>query len=80
MTEWPPAARAANSPARFSVIALDESVDEDEDVPAALADRLTLDVRLEGLSIHDAELDLDLAHEMGESLPDARGFCLSTYR
>jgi magnesium chelatase subunit D len=61
-------------PARFSVIALDESVDEDEDVPAALADRLTLDVRLEGLSIHDAELDLDLAHEMGENLPDAGAF------
>lgn len=58
-------------PARFSVIALDESVDEDEDVPAALADRLTLDVRLEGLSIHDAELDLDLARDMGENLPDA---------
>ncbi|WP_394690200.1 magnesium chelatase ATPase subunit D [Hoeflea sp.] len=61
-------------PARFSVIALDESVDEDEDVPAALADRLTLDVRLEGLSIHDAELDLDLAREMGANLPDAGAF------
>lgn len=58
-------------PARVSVIALDEAVDEDEAVPAALANRLTLDVRLEGLSIHDAALDLDLAQEMGENLPSA---------
>jgi magnesium chelatase subunit D len=63
-------ASGRNHPARFSVIALDESVEEDEDVPAALADRLTLDVRLDGLSIHDAPLDLELAHEMGAALPD----------
>ncbi|MEQ8479661.1 MAG: VWA domain-containing protein [Hoeflea sp.] len=64
-------ASGRSHPARFSVIALDESVEEDEDVPAALADRLTLDVRLDGLSIHDAPLDLDLAHDMGADLPDA---------
>jgi magnesium chelatase subunit D len=64
-------ASGRSHPARFSVIALDESVEEDEDVPAALADRLTLDVRLDGLSIHDAPLDLDLAHDMGAELPDA---------
>jgi magnesium chelatase subunit D len=57
-------------PARFSVIALDESATEDEEVPAALADRLTLDVRLDGLSIRDAVLDLDLARELGAGLPD----------
>lgn len=62
-------ASGRSHPARFSVIALDESVEEDEDVPAALVDRLTLDVRLDGLSIHDAPLDLDLAHDMGADLP-----------
>ncbi|WP_422373131.1 magnesium chelatase ATPase subunit D [Hoeflea sp.] len=63
-------ASGRSHPARFSVIALDESAEEDEDVPAALADRLTLDVRLDGLSIHDAPLDLDQAHDMGADLPD----------
>ncbi|WP_420408730.1 magnesium chelatase ATPase subunit D [Hoeflea sp.] len=69
-------ASGRNHPARFSVIALDESAEDDEDVPAALADRLTLDVRLDGLSIHDAPLDLSLAHEMGTGLPDAEACAL----
>ena len=58
-------------PARFSVVALDEATDGDEQVPAALADRLTLDLRLDGLSIHDAVCDLDFASELGQGLPDA---------
>lgn len=57
-------------PARFSVIALDESVDEDEDIPKALSDRMTLDVALDGVSIHGAQTNFELARELGRALPD----------
>ncbi|MDP2121075.1 MAG: VWA domain-containing protein [Hoeflea sp.] len=58
-------------PSRFSIVALDESTGEDEDLPSALADRLTLDLRLDGLSIHDAACDPDLAATLVRDLPDA---------
>jgi magnesium chelatase subunit D len=66
-------------PARFSLIALDESAGEDEDLPSALADRLTLDLQLDGLSIHDAVIDPDLAQRLAQSLPSA-GACASAMR
>ncbi|OCW58506.1 hypothetical protein AWJ14_18605 [Hoeflea olei] len=56
--------------ARFSLIALDESSGEDEDLPSALAERLTLDLRLDGLSIHDAVFDADFARGLACDLPD----------
>ena len=57
-------------PARFSIVALDESTGEDEDLPPALAERLTLDLRLDGLSIHDAVFDRDAARQaLAEVLP-----------
>jgi len=56
---------------RFSIVALDESTGEDEDLPSALADRLTLDLRLDGLSIRDAVCDPDLAAALARDLPGA---------
>ncbi|MBC7283850.1 VWA domain-containing protein [Hoeflea sp.] len=56
---------------RFSIVALDESAGEDENLPSALADRLTLDLRLDGLSIRDAVCDPDLAAALARHLPDA---------
>ena len=56
---------------RFSIVALDESTGEDEDLPSALADRLTLDVRLDGLSIRDAVCDPEFAAALVRDLPDA---------
>jgi len=61
-------------PSRFSIVALDESTGEDEDLPSALADRLTLDLRLDGLSIRDAVVDADLAISLARDLPDAATF------
>ncbi|MBU2487019.1 MAG: magnesium chelatase ATPase subunit D [Alphaproteobacteria bacterium] len=66
-------------PARFSLIALDESVGEEEDLPSALADRLTLDLNLDGLSIHDAVSDPGLAHRLAQPLPSA-GECAPAMR
>jgi magnesium chelatase subunit D len=66
-------------PARFSLIALDESADEEEDLPSALADRLTLDLCLDGLSIHEAVTDPDLAHRLAQPLPSA-GECAPAMR
>jgi len=43
----------ARSATRFGVVALDESVDDDERVPAALCDRLALRLDLEGLHLPD---------------------------
>ena len=56
---------------RFSIVALDESTGEDEDLPSALADRLTLDLRLDGLSIRDAVCDPELACSLAQDLPVA---------
>jgi magnesium chelatase subunit D len=66
-------------PARFSLIALDESADEEEDLPSALADRLTLDLCLDGLSIHEAVTDPDLAQRLAQPLPSA-GECAPAMR
>ena len=46
------------SPARFTVIALDEGADEEERIPTILADRLALTVDLQPISIRDTLSDL----------------------
>ncbi|WP_035527961.1 VWA domain-containing protein, partial [Hoeflea sp. BAL378] len=61
-------------PARFSIVALDESTGEDEDLPSALAERLTLDLRLDGLSIYDAVFDPDaVCRALAEASPGPDG-------
>ncbi len=57
------------SPARFAVVALDEGDGDEEDLSSALSDRLSIDVRLDSLSIHDAKEDVVLARELGRTLP-----------
>ncbi|MBO6757577.1 MAG: VWA domain-containing protein [Roseibium sp.] len=42
---------------RFVLIALDEAADDTECLPAVLADRLALDVNLEGISIRDVDAE-----------------------
>ncbi|MCC0034178.1 MAG: magnesium chelatase ATPase subunit D [Hoeflea sp.] len=66
-------------PARFSLIALDESAGEEEDLPPALADRLTLDLQLDGLSIHEAVSDPDLVRRLAECLPSP-GACAAAMK
>lgn len=66
-------------PARFSLIALDESAHEDEGLAPALADRLTLDLCLDGLSIHDAVIEPDLVRRLAQALPSA-GECALAMR
>ncbi len=44
-------------PARIAVVALDEGADEDEAVPASLADRLGLSIDLAGIAIRDMGSD-----------------------
>ena len=62
--------------ARFSVIALDEAACDEEDLPHALASRLTLDLRLDGIPVGVAGADHDLARHLGQTLPDAAALAI----
>ncbi len=51
---------ALQFPARFGVIALDESIEPDETVPPALLDRLAFHVDLTGIAVGDADIAMML--------------------
>ncbi len=53
-------AQTAPAPARFALIALDEGVDETENLPAALSDRLALRVDLSAVSYRIAQGELEI--------------------